>query len=282
MSKKITVVSSLIVLSLLITVTTFAATETSATERSRENHIISKLKFSGITGTVVAINNTQITINEKNGNIYTVDTINAKINKGKQTLELSDIKIGDHIVVRGTVNGSNVTASSILENDMEKNGFMGEITSINNNDFTIKTINKGTQKATQTVATNSNTKITKNNQPASLSDLALGQKVIVSGTRDATTNTINADTVKSFANIAGTRLNGTVQSILDNILNVIDNNNEIYTIDASKAKIIAKKGHTANLSTIKINDKISIFGTQSTGSTNINARIIRNLSQTTK
>jgi hypothetical protein len=287
MSKKITLVSSLIVLSLLITVTAFATADNSITERSRENHIISKLKFSGVTGTVTAVSGTNITISAATGN-YTVDAANAKLNRGKATLKIVDIKIGDTIIVRGTVSGNNVSAKSIFDNAFPSNisimgnHFVGSVTAINGTGFTIQTINKGMQKATQTVNTGDNTKFTKNLQPATLSDLAIGQKVMITGTRDSAANIITADSVNLFVNFAGTRLNGTVQSISGNILTVIDNKSAIHTVDAANAKIMAKKGRKASLSTIQINDKVSIFGTQSTGSPNITAKIIRDLSQSVK
>lgn len=162
------------------------------------------------------------------------------------------------------------------------NHFIGSITAINGTGFTIQTINKGMQKATQTVNTGTGTNFTKNLQPATLSDLAIGQKVMVTGTRDSATNTITAESVNLFVNIAGTRLNGTVQSISGNILTIIDSKGAVHTVDAGNAKIMAKKGHKASLSTIQVNDKVTIFGTQSTGSANVTAKIIRDLSQTVK
>ncbi len=67
-------------------------------------------------GNVTAINGTTITMTEESnegGAIYTINASGATLTKEGGTAQLSDIKVGDKIFVQGTVDGTNVTATSI-------------------------------------------------------------------------------------------------------------------------------------------------------------------------
>ena len=81
-----------------------------------------------VAGTVTAITGNAITVNDAHGAkgstapvTYSVDATNAKITKsaGKgatpTTISVSDIQVGDMIMVRGTVSGTSVTATSIMD-----------------------------------------------------------------------------------------------------------------------------------------------------------------------
>lgn len=67
-------------------------------------------------GNVLAINDSIITMSEEadeGGAAYTVDASGATITNNGAVAQLSDIKIGDKIFVKGTVNGTNVIATEI-------------------------------------------------------------------------------------------------------------------------------------------------------------------------
>jgi hypothetical protein len=66
-------------------------------------------------GTVSTINGSTLTITNSSNVTYTVDTTNAKIVQGKNTISLSSMKIGDLVIVQGTVNGTTITASTIID-----------------------------------------------------------------------------------------------------------------------------------------------------------------------
>jgi hypothetical protein len=69
-----------------------------------------------IGGTVSAVSGNTVTVTTAQGNVtYSVDVTNATIKKGTATGSVSSISVGDRIVVQGTVNGSSVTASSVLD-----------------------------------------------------------------------------------------------------------------------------------------------------------------------
>lgn len=84
----------------------------------------------GVFGTVSAINGTTITITSKGfagyghpssttamptPTTYTVDASNATVVKDGASSTISSVAVGDTIVVRGTVSGTNVTATSIFD-----------------------------------------------------------------------------------------------------------------------------------------------------------------------
>jgi len=84
-----------------------------------KNQILSQIQGNGqpvVAGTVSAINGLTLTITNKSNIVYTVDATNAKITQGNNTAVLiSNITLGDTVIVQGTVNGTNINASTILD-----------------------------------------------------------------------------------------------------------------------------------------------------------------------
>ncbi len=68
-----------------------------------------------IGGSITAISGTTLTVTTKSGTAYTVDATSATITKGNAVSTLSSVATGDNVVVQGTVNGTSVTASSVLD-----------------------------------------------------------------------------------------------------------------------------------------------------------------------
>jgi len=66
-------------------------------------------------GTITAVNGNTISITNKSNVTYTIDATNATVDKGNATSSVSSLAVGDSVVVQGTVNGSSVTASSIID-----------------------------------------------------------------------------------------------------------------------------------------------------------------------
>jgi hypothetical protein len=67
-----------------------------------------------VAGIVSSISGSTITITNKSNVSYTVDTTNAKIVQGTNTILISNVVVGDMIVVQGTVNGNTIVASSVI------------------------------------------------------------------------------------------------------------------------------------------------------------------------
>lgn len=68
-----------------------------------------------IGGTISVINGTTLTVTNKSNVTYTVDTTNAKIAQGNVLVSLSNLKVGDSVLVQGTVNGTSIVASSVID-----------------------------------------------------------------------------------------------------------------------------------------------------------------------
>lgn len=66
-------------------------------------------------GSITAINGSVLTITNKSNVTYSVDATNATIEKGNATSTLSSVTVGDNVLVQGTVNGSSITASSVID-----------------------------------------------------------------------------------------------------------------------------------------------------------------------
>ncbi len=160
-----------------------------------------------VVGTVSGINGAVITVASKNGTTYAVDTSNAKISSGfgssAHILSSSAIALNDTVAVIGTRDGTSIKATAIMDGVSAAHGmngsphFGGIITALNGSSFTISSMTRGQKGATNgtvtyTVTTTSSTVFMKNNTLDSLSDLAVGQRVMITGTLDTASNVISA------------------------------------------------------------------------------------------
>lgn len=77
-----------------------------------------------VAGKVTSVNGTTLAITNASNVSYTVDTSNAKIVKGGTTgtATVANINIGDNVVVQGTVSGTSVIASSVIDGAPYANG----------------------------------------------------------------------------------------------------------------------------------------------------------------
>lgn len=242
-------------------------------------------------GTVASINGTTISLTGKNNTTYSVDATNAKVMKGFGTVaQVSDIKVGDSLMVNGTINGTSVTATMIMDGQPPKpgvrgpkgplganrfmgNGSMGSVTAVSGNSFTIQNKGRGGKTTSVTVTTDANTKVTKNGQADTLGDVAVGQMVMVKGTKNATTSTIAATDVNIIVRVPVVRVNGTVQSVSGNTLTVLGSDGVTYTVDATKAHVgFGRK--QGSLATIQVNDKVMISGAAGASAGQVTARVI--------
>lgn len=79
---------------------------------------IASLKGNGepvIGGSITAINGDTLTVTNKSNVTYSVDATNATIIVKNATSSLASVSTGDNVVVQGTVNGTSVTASSVID-----------------------------------------------------------------------------------------------------------------------------------------------------------------------
>jgi hypothetical protein len=88
--------------------------------KNGQGHATSTSPFVGngqpvVAGTVSAVNSTTLTVTTASNVTYNVDASNAKILQGQNTITLSSIAVGNKILVQGTVNGTSIVASTVID-----------------------------------------------------------------------------------------------------------------------------------------------------------------------
>jgi hypothetical protein len=68
-----------------------------------------------VAGNVTSISGTTLNLNTSSNVAYTVNAASTTISKGGATTTLSSILVGDFVVVQGAVNGTSISASSIID-----------------------------------------------------------------------------------------------------------------------------------------------------------------------
>jgi hypothetical protein len=212
MSKKLILVGSMSALALLISVPCLAATATSTYNRANHTRISARANMAPtVTGSATGISGNTIYLTGTNGTNYTIDATSAKIRKAGAIIVVSSILSGDSLSVRGTLSGTNVVATSIMDgvsaagangqawSANRANFSAGTITVLNNPSFTMQT-----STTTITVNTNSSTTFKNANAAASFANLAVGQRVYVNGANSsnyiAAATSVNVMAVKNATN----------------------------------------------------------------------------------
>jgi CxxC motif-containing protein len=166
----------------------------STTWKLSQGHIKNYLKHApGVIGTVVSINGSSLTISGKNNTTYTIDTTGAKIFKNRNTvITTADIKIGDVIMAQGTVNGTNVSATTVFDgkpivgkkNQGNFSGVMGIVNGISGMTLSL-TAKDG---IVYTVNATQETLVERGTPPihSQISDIKIGDTVMVRGTVNGT------------------------------------------------------------------------------------------------
>ncbi|MFA7309781.1 MAG: DUF5666 domain-containing protein, partial [Candidatus Paceibacterota bacterium] len=161
---------------------------------------------SGIVGTVSAISGSTITVTSKDGVTYTVNASGATLAGSEGTsFTLADVKVGDKVNVRGTVSGTTVTATKIVDGRIRARNFLdaigavgaGIVSSINGSSFTLSP-SVGSS-STTTVSTNASTTYRVNGSATTSNALVVGSRVLVQGTSTSDTS-ITASLVSIFTN----------------------------------------------------------------------------------
>jgi hypothetical protein len=87
-----------------------------------------------VAGTVSSVSGNTLVITNKSNVTYTIDTTNAKIVQGQNTIAVSNVAVGDNVIVQGAVSGNSITASSVIDQKasatgttVKSKGFFGSI-----------------------------------------------------------------------------------------------------------------------------------------------------------
>ncbi len=234
------------------------------------------------TGTVSSVSGVSISMTGTDGTTYTVDASQTKIvRRYGAAMQVANIQNGDSIQVRGTVTGSSILASLIRDMSVQaKNGaFTGKVTAVSASGFTAQT-----GRGSQAVNTTSATVFKKNGQADSngLADVTVGATVKFSGVWDRTNNNIAASSVNVIIRMVGINLKGSLTVVSGTALTVAGADGASYTVDASKARFVYKGRHSGDVSILQTGDQVQVVGKHVSGSTNLTASWVRDLSQTYK
>jgi hypothetical protein len=149
-------------------------------------------------------------------------------------------------------------------------GLMGEITAVNADGFTVKTM----QGNSATVKVSSETKIMRDQQPIKLTDLKVGNTIGVSGTPDTNDPTTwNANFVvdrtaqanEMKANMGKTMIMGEVKSIDGTNLTVLRPDGQTQTISVDENTSFKNGRESVTLADIKAGDRIGGKGALKSG-----------------
>ncbi|MHB1163577.1 MAG: DUF5666 domain-containing protein [Minisyncoccota bacterium] len=175
-----------------------------------------------VVGTVAGISGDTLTVDSKRwkhdnasttATTYTVDATNATVNKDGAASSLSAVAVGDHVMIKGTVSGTNVTATVLNDGKGglwerrhdKKMGMMGasststmtgngepiiggNVTAVGTTTITVA--NKGA--IIYTIDTASATVTKKGVSGATVSNIAVGDRVIVQGAVQGTSITASS------------------------------------------------------------------------------------------
>lgn len=172
--------------------------------RGRFNWILNwnKNKQKTHSGTVTAVttaSTTGFTLLAENGTSFTVNTQNAKITKAfSGDIVLSGIHVNDKATVKGSVDGTVITAKTVVVTpaNTHKASGGGKVTAVSGNSFTVQQNNHGIV-TSFTVNTNASTTIVSaTTSTTTIASVQVGSKVRVKGLWDEILNVLNAIKVK--------------------------------------------------------------------------------------
>jgi len=141
-------------------------------------------------------------------------------------------------------------------------GIMGEITAVNPDGFTVKTM----QGNAATVKVSSETKFMRDQNPIKMSDLKVGDTIGVSGSPNASDPTTwnanfivdrTAQVKEMKENLGKTFIAGEVKSINDTNLTILRPDGQTQTISADENTSFKKGRESVTLADIKVGDRIS-------------------------
>lgn len=154
---------------------------------SFEQRAHDKKDYKGITGTVSSIVGTTITLTNKAGVVYTVDSTNAQFPQKPIPETFANVLVGDELSVVGAVTGNTILAKRITNiSFFKRNVFGGRVTAISGNMITIVDLQKTAVTIDATNATFSNGFGDKT-RTLTIADLKVGNMITAIGTQSGTT-----------------------------------------------------------------------------------------------
>ncbi len=228
-------------------------------------------------GTLVAMSGTTLPATltlQVDTTTYTVNVTSATtlVRKFNGPSSLEEFGLLDDLKVRGTLDGTTITATHIKNYSIQRKGgeFWGTILSI---DATAKSfVMKPKERSQQTVKTDVDTEIFQGNRAGEFTDLAVGQSVKVIGLWRKSQSIVEADRV----NIKLTEIEGTVAAVDCTAKTLTVNRKykgevQSWAVTLTDQTVIRDKElDPIACADIKVNDRVSVRGLKS-GTTSLTA-----------
>jgi hypothetical protein len=240
-----------------------------------------------ISGTVTAISGTMLTVVSPNRTAYAVDASGARIAEGQfvSGLTLAVIRVGDRVMVSGTILGTSVTAKTIMDGSlMGRNIFTGTVASVSGSLITITGKNSATLTVDASSAALTKGFLNTSSSTIGVSDIAAGDRLTIVGTISG--STITASAIRDLGQAANGKkghfgktpfISGAVSAINGTTITVAGANGTTYTVDAGTAKLSGGLFSSGlALADIQVGDKVMISGT--INGTSVTAKTINDAS----
>lgn len=247
-----------------------------------------------LSGTVMSVASTSLTVKRANGQVWTVNIASSTpvTNRLWQRIPLSQVQVGNSVRAAGAADTATLTFTPSFLHDLsipgaveDKITLQGTVTSVasSTNSFMLKLENG--QVWTVNVASTTRL-VNKVWQPIAFSNIAVGNTVRVFGTGNTSTLVFDPAIVRDVSLAAAGGVNqqnftfsGTITSKFQDSFNVRGTNGISYHVIAlSSTSIMTGSGSTTPFSSLKTGNTVDVSGTLNLSSLIIRAASIKDLS----
>ncbi len=200
--------------------------------------------------TVTSVSGQTITAKDRTGASVTITTTSSTtFRNGTQTIQITDIKIGDEIAVRGArASNGNIAATAVMVRQPDAGG---KVSRGNGSSFTVT----GPNNQTQTIQTTAATQFMVGRTTGSLADVKPGEMVRATGTLNSD-GSLTATTV----HIATPHVVGKVTAINGNTLTLstFNNGTTTVTVTSTTTYFNVQTKAAAKQTDIKVGDRVMV------------------------
>lgn len=151
-----------------------------------------------VRGTVTAVSSTGFELKKADGTVYTVLIADAKITGPfGQGLALANISVNDLAVVKGSISGSQITATKIVVTPKNTHPAVakGKVTAVSGNTITLQSQHRGVAYSV-TVSTNASTTVQTADSATTTAAIQVGKQLKVKGLWNELLNVLTAIKIK--------------------------------------------------------------------------------------
>jgi len=232
------------------------------------------------TGIVTNLVGNQIYFKTKSAANYRAETGSAvMVRKNGSNMAFEEIIVGDKVEVKGKVwNDNSINASYVRNLSLYSHNstFKGKVIYLAPHllSFTIESKKSGKQNIT----TNKLTAFNKGSVSGTFGDVQIGVNVTVKGTWDRSFKEVLASEIKITSRQINIEITGKLTLKNQTALTVVGENNVIYGIDTTQAKLKSKNNKPLTVHDLNMTDTVKVKGKHLAESVQIYASEIKDLS----